>query len=257
MVPVPLAAPFLTMSDGFDPDAQAVHSLYPSHDPQFAKQIVGASHSDLTKVRELLALSPALAKAAWDWGFGDWETALGAASHTGNREIAELLISFGAKPDIYTWAMLGNLAAVKAMIESTPGLQKAHGPHGITLLAHARSGGEPAKPVLDYLAALGDSDVPEKDLPLEDSTKQAYLGFYQLGQTPDDSLVVSLNKQGRLQIKRGAGSERLLLRVEDHGFAPKGCPFVRIRFAVLDSQAASLSVHDLGTVLTAARAASL
>jgi hypothetical protein len=28
-----------------------------------------------------------LARAAWDWGFGDWETALGAASHMGSRPI--------------------------------------------------------------------------------------------------------------------------------------------------------------------------
>ena len=41
---------------------------------------------------------PSLAKAAWDWGFEDWEDPLGAASHVGNHEIAEYLIGHGARP---------------------------------------------------------------------------------------------------------------------------------------------------------------
>ena len=40
----------------------------------------------------------ALACATLDWGFGDWETALGAASHVGRPEIAEYLIANGAEP---------------------------------------------------------------------------------------------------------------------------------------------------------------
>ena len=37
------------------------------------------------RVKELVGRQPALAKATWDWGFGDWETSLGAASHVGHR----------------------------------------------------------------------------------------------------------------------------------------------------------------------------
>ncbi|MDZ4806037.1 MAG: hypothetical protein SGI90_14355 [Candidatus Eisenbacteria bacterium] len=75
---------------------------FPSHDPDLARGMVGASHGNVARVRELLAISGALSKASWDWGFGDWETALGAASHTGNREIAALLMENGARPDIFT-----------------------------------------------------------------------------------------------------------------------------------------------------------
>jgi hypothetical protein len=50
--------------------------------------MVGASHGNLARVNELVLAHPALANAAWDWGFGDWETAIGAASHVGNKQIA-------------------------------------------------------------------------------------------------------------------------------------------------------------------------
>src|SRR5580700_7626770 len=48
-----------------------------------------------------------LVYAARDWGGGDWETALGGASHTGHREIALYLLSQGARIDSYCAAMLG------------------------------------------------------------------------------------------------------------------------------------------------------
>jgi hypothetical protein len=82
---------------------------------------VGASHRDEAKVRELVTAHPALANAAWDWGFGDWETALGAASHTGRRGIAELLLERGARPDVFCAAMLGRLEIVKGYVELNPG----------------------------------------------------------------------------------------------------------------------------------------
>jgi len=53
---------------------------------------VVVAHFNLARVKELVGRHATLAKAAWDWGFGDWETALGAASHVGNRDIAELLL---------------------------------------------------------------------------------------------------------------------------------------------------------------------
>ncbi len=102
--------------------------------------MVAVSHGNVARVKELLAASPALAKAAWDWGYGDWESALGAASHVGNREIAALLLTNGAHPTIFSAAMLGQLDVVKAFIAASPGVQKTYGPHGISLLAHAKNG---------------------------------------------------------------------------------------------------------------------
>src|SRR3954451_11330466 len=69
--------------------AVAVPETFPSQPPALVREMVSVSHGNIKRVRELVEARPALAKAAWDWGFNDWESALGAASHVGNREIAE------------------------------------------------------------------------------------------------------------------------------------------------------------------------
>ena len=61
---------------------------FPRQDPNAVQDIVRFAHFNLDKVKELVSARPALAKASWDWGFGDWESALGAASHVGRRDIA-------------------------------------------------------------------------------------------------------------------------------------------------------------------------
>src|SRR6185503_18929276 len=99
------------------------------------------SHGRFERVKALVGASPALARATWDWGFGDWETALGAASHVGNREIAQYLVSMGARPDLFYHAMMGHLDVIKAAVAAQPGIQTIRGPHGITLLMHAQAGG--------------------------------------------------------------------------------------------------------------------
>jgi hypothetical protein len=51
-------------------------------------------------------------------------------------------LAHGARPSIFSAAMLGQLAVVRAFTEAAPGVQGTPGPHGITLLAHARAGGD-------------------------------------------------------------------------------------------------------------------
>jgi hypothetical protein len=70
-----------------------VGDIFPTQPPELVREMVTVAHFDLNRVQELVVARPSLARAAWDWGFGDWETALGAASHMGNRPIAEYLIS--------------------------------------------------------------------------------------------------------------------------------------------------------------------
>src|ERR1043166_864038 len=62
---------------------------FPQHPAEMVREVVLVSHFNEKRLRELVDGRPALARAAYDWGFGDWETALGAASHMGNRPIAE------------------------------------------------------------------------------------------------------------------------------------------------------------------------
>ena len=126
----------------------------PALDAGLVREFVGNAHGDLTRVKELLVLEPALVNACWDWGGGDFETGLGAAAHMGRREIAEYLLENGARLDLFAAAMLGKLDFVKAALSAFPGAINTPGPHGIPLVAHAKAGGEPAKDVLELLESI-------------------------------------------------------------------------------------------------------
>jgi hypothetical protein len=121
---------------------------------QFVQDFVIFAHSDLPMTKKLLEKEPALLNAAMDWGAGDWETALGGASHMGRRDIAEFLLERGARIDIFCAAMLGQLDAVKQFLVLQPKLIDAKGPHGFTLHFHAQVGGKEAENVLDHLQSI-------------------------------------------------------------------------------------------------------
>ncbi len=120
-------------------------------DPEKVQSFVANAHGDLEVVRALLEEEPALVNATWDWGGGDWETALGAAAHMGRRDIALFLLERGARMDIFAAAMLGRVEVVRTVLEADPGARDFPGPHGIPLVEHARAGGEDAREVLALL----------------------------------------------------------------------------------------------------------
>lgn len=126
----------------------------PALETKLVQEFVSVAHSDLNRVKELLAQEPALVNATWDWGGGDFETALGAAGHMGRKDIANFLLEQGARIDIFVAAMLGNLDIVKAALAAYPDSINTPGPHGIPLIAHAKAGGDDAKVVLEYLESL-------------------------------------------------------------------------------------------------------
>lgn len=124
-------------------------------EPSLVNEFVRKAHVDLPATRAFLAEYPTLLNATWDWGGGDFETGLGGASHMGTRDVAEFLISQGARMDIFSAAMLGRLEILKAMLAAYPNLLQSKGPHGIPLMAHAKKGGAAAEPVVAYLESLG------------------------------------------------------------------------------------------------------
>ncbi len=126
----------------------------PRLNPEMVKQFVIVGHGDLNGVKKLFVQEPKLINAAWDWGGGDWETALGGAAHVGSKEVARYLLENGARLDVFAAAMLGKLEVVKAAISAFPGTPNIKGPHGITLLAHAKAGGQEALAVVEYLESL-------------------------------------------------------------------------------------------------------
>lgn len=135
----------------------------PSFEPSWSKPQINRTlvadfviyaHSDLEMTTTLLDREPGLINASMDWGDGDFETALGGASHMGRRDIVSFLLSRGARPNLFCAAMLGQLAVVQTMLDFEPRLIDATGPHGFSLHFHAQVGGESAKEVLDYLQRL-------------------------------------------------------------------------------------------------------
>ncbi len=119
------------------------------------RDFVGAGHNNLIKVKAMLAEQPTLLFATWDWGGGDFETALEGAGHVGDTEIANYLISQGARPNLFVLTMLGKTELVKSALEKFPMLLNAKGPHGYTLLHHAKRGGEEAAELYAYLESKG------------------------------------------------------------------------------------------------------
>jgi len=244
--PAPAARAMVAWIDGGLPDG------FPSQDPADVRAVVGKSHTDYDAVRELLTTWPELAKAAIDWGFGDWESALGAASHMGRRDIAELLMDHGARPDLFTFAMLDQVDVIRALCEANPAIQGLPGPHGLTLLHHARAGS--AARVLEYLERLGGADVSPPRVDLDAASTGLYAGDYVPDAAPDVVFRIGVHRTGAVTFQRVGGmSARMLQYLGDHGFSPNGAPSVRIVFEVRDGAAAALAVHAGGRVVTATR----
>lgn len=103
-------------------------------------EFVVEAHSDLDKVKAMLARHPGLLNESASWV----ETALEAAAHTGSRAIAEFLLGQGAPLDICTAAMLGRQDTVAAMLAETPDLIRATGAHHIPLLYYPAISGNQA-----------------------------------------------------------------------------------------------------------------
>jgi hypothetical protein len=231
----------------------AAGDSFPAQPPALVREMVGAAHGNLERVKQLGEARPALVKAAWDWGFGDWESAIDAASHVGNRPIADYLIARGARPTLFTAAMFGQLEAVKAAIAAAPGIQRTRGPHGITLLAHARAGGDQALDVRRYLESLGDADPAYAPAALSDVQKRALTGVYVFGAGPNDRFEVGEDRQGFPTLLRPGGSSRRLIHLGSLQFHPVGADAVRVRFEMNRERPTGVVVHDGDAVVTASR----
>ena len=123
--------------------------------PSAVNEFVKVAHSNLDRLKEIFSEYPHIINAAWDWGDGDFENAIGAAGHMGLRETAEFLLANGARADLFVLTMLGETAIVKATLERFPNLLNSLGPHGFTLLHHAKMGGEPAEVLYHFLQEKG------------------------------------------------------------------------------------------------------
>jgi len=239
---------------------------YPSVDDEIVAEVVGASHFNFDRVQELVNNRPELARATWDWAFGDWETALGAASHVGRRDIAEFLMAHGARPDIFTFAMFGRYTVVTAMIDSTPGVESIGGPHGISLLSHAKAGLrsdygvalterqiQDSNNLIDYLEKLGTADKKEVNITLTEEEKTKYLGDYKYGEGPDEGLSVKINMRNMLALGKLGYTGGSLYQKASNVFTYNGTTSVQVTFQLEDDQVVALTITEPDLTLKATK----
>jgi hypothetical protein len=128
---------------------------WPDLDPVLVKEFVGAAHKDIEKVKSMLEEKADLLNSVNNLGGWDWEDAIGAAGHVGIPELALYLLDKGARPTICVAAMLGKTEVVRTYITAFPYMKDAVGPHKISLVRHAKAGGDNAREVLEYLQSVG------------------------------------------------------------------------------------------------------
>lgn len=223
---------------------------FPQQDHALAREIVGASHRNLERVTELLVAHPALANASYDWGFGDWESALGAASHVGRREIALVLLQHGARLDVFAAAMLGMVDVVKAILVAQPSLAQTRGPHGIPLLAHAMAGEDEA--TIEFLKSF-EGATHEAPAPLKSEEMQPYLGTYASDASSEGGEVVITEARIGMMLQARGSSVRLT-RTGEHTFHPAGARNVRVAFTVQQGAAIRVEIVEADWLVSASRA---
>ena len=234
-----------------------VGARYPSIEDSIVSEVVGVSHFNLDRLKQLVDPRPELARASWDWAFADWETAIGAASHVGRKDIVQYLISKGARPDIFTFAMFGSYSIVKSMIELHPGIQRTAGPHGISLLQHVKNGlaenksaNSDATKLIDYLEGLGDADSP-KYIDQDEAAKQKYIGDYKYGERETDGFTIRVNSRKLISLGRLGKNGGSLYKIGDNKYMYNGAPSTIVSFSEGDGKVISLTVTEPGFSITA------
>lgn len=238
-------------------------SAFPQLEASLASAVVGASHFNFERVEELVVARPELAVATWDWGFGDFESALGAASHVGRPDIAKFLMAHGARPDIFTLAMLGRVDALRAILRADPGMAYIAGPHGIPLLAHAEAGSEfeglsseatgAVAATIDYLRGVQGAAGPLDIVALSPEEQAIYVGRYAYGADEAQAAVVAVNRRGVLTLAAGRPNGAPMECLEPGLFRLAGARSLRIQFGMEEGKATSLSILNPEPTLRAKR----
>lgn len=154
--PAPKEAPFTR--DYSEPEFKPSWKT-PQLNRTMVQDFIIYAHSDLDMTKKLLEKEPMLINGMMDWGKGDWESALGGATHMGRRDIVEFLLENGARIDIFCAAMMGQLEAVKSFLTLQPKLIDARGPHGFSLHFHGQLAGKEADKMVALLQSVKKIDL--------------------------------------------------------------------------------------------------
>ncbi len=179
---------------------------------ELVEPFVIAAHGNLARVRELHAENPALLNSTWE-KFD--ETALQAASHMGNREIALYLLSEGAPNNICAAAMLGMADEVAQFLREDPALANARGAHGIPVLYHAALSGQTE--VADLLFAHGAREGINGALHAAVNFGHLEMVKWLLDHGVTDVNVLNFDKKTPLQAAIDKGHDEITPLLEQHG----------------------------------------
>lgn len=226
---------------------EAADALIVRVPPERVAEFVGACHARLDDVQAMLTQDPELTRAAWDWGFGDWENAIGACSHTGRIDIIEVLLAHGARPDIFTMATLDEVDAVRAFVKRNANAGAIDGPHGISLFRHAVAG--EATRVIEFLTSQGLND--ERNRFQTDPIAKRFAGVFAWGNEPSQRLELKwLERLSCLSLVCGSESGRNLAPFADNGeatrFRPAGSASATV--TMVNDDRVVLRYHELETV---------
>src|SRR5258705_1248697 len=140
------------------------------------------------------------------------------------------------------------------MIETSPGIQSIAGPHGISLLQHAKNGlraegitekqKQDGNKLVGYLESLGNADVQEKYIDVNEADKAKYLGDYKYGDGPNDGFTVQLNMRKLLSLGKLGKFGGALYQKKENIFIYNGTYSVEVSFKITDDKVISLTVHE-------------
>lgn len=255
MAAVPLTAvgsSGLASAQSINVNDESDWGAYPVTPAERAMEFVGAAHARIDRVHEMLRVDPGLARASWDWGFGDWETAIGAASHTGQIEIINLLIAHGARPTVFTLATLDRIDALRDLIEHVEQVERLEGPHSISLYRHAMLG--KAERVLEYLdkRGIGDSNPFE----IARSEAERYVGEYVWDEDSNEIFSVEWSERSSsIALSRKGSVARNLIPLEGHRFSPAGARHAKVEFDHVNGHAEKVRVLWSEIEITGTRSA--
>jgi ankyrin repeat protein len=179
---------------------------------ELVEPFVIAAHGNPARVRELHKENPALLNAAWE-KFD--ETALQAASHMGNREIALYLLSEGAPNNICAAAMLGMADEVAQFLQEDPALADARGAHGIPVLYHAALSGQTE--VADLLFAHGTREGINGALHAAINFGHLEMVKWLLAHGVTDVNVLNFDEKTPLQAATEKGHDEIATLLGQHG----------------------------------------
>ena len=152
------------------------------------------------------------------------------------------------------------------MIESIPGIESTGGPHGISLLRHAKAGlrdnyglelsqeqVDESSTLISFLEKLGTADNQVENIEIADDEKTRYLGDYMYGEGPNDGLSIRTNMWNMLALGKLGKTGGSLYQKSTNTFSYNGTTSVEVSFLFEREKVVALTVTEPGLTLKAVK----